>query len=271
MHPVLIKIGPIVIHTYGVMVALGFIMGMWYSAREAERIGLDVNKILDLAFWVLIGGLVGARLLFILTLWKDFMRYPLEMLEIWKGGLVWYGGVIGGGLTAYYYIKKHNLPFWPVIDIITTAGFIGLAFGRLGCTSAGCCHGKVIPWADPKHPPWWSLVFTDDRSLVPLSMRGKPLYPTQPLSSLCAFCLFTFLLIWRRYKRFDGELFALGLIIYSVYRFLIEFLRGDKIRGFVIPGVLSTSQFIGIFTFLFGIYIYWYLLQKNKKERAQNG
>ncbi len=266
MHPVLFKIGPIVIHTYGVMVALGFIMGMWYSAREAERLGLDVNKILDLAFWVLIGGLIGARLLFIITLWKDFMHYPLEMLKVWKGGLVWYGGVIGGGLTAYYYIKKHNLPFWPVIDIISTAAFIGLAFGRLGCTSAGCCHGKVIPWADPKNPPWWALVFTDDRSLVPLSMRGKPLYPTQPLSSLCAFCLFSFLLVWRRYKKFDGELFSLALIIYSVYRFLIEFLRGDKIRGFVIPGVLSTSQFIGIFTFLAGIYFYWYLWNKNKKE-----
>ena len=190
-----------------------------------------------------------------------------EMLKIWKGGLVWYGGVIGGVIVSVYYIKKHKLPLWPVLDIIATAGFLGLAFGRFGCTSAGCCHGKVIPMADASNPPWWALVFTDDRSLVPLSMKGKPLYPTQPLSSLNSFLIFSFLLIYRRYQRFSGELVALGLMIYSVTRFLIEYLRGDNIRGYVIPGYLTTSQFIGILTFISALTLYYYL----KKKELNNG
>lgn len=235
MHPILIKIGPITIYSYGFFLAIGFILAIFYSTREAKRAGVDPQKISDLAFYLIIAALVGSRLLFIITEPHDFIENPLEVFKIWKGGLVFYGGFIGALITGIWYVKKHGMPIWKTSDIIAPGIALGQSLGRIGCFSAGCCYGKetTVPWA---------VTFTDINSLARL---GVPLHPTQLYEAALDFCIFLFLISFRRRKTFDGQLIWLYTLLYAVARFIVELFRGDP-RGSAFDNLLSTSQIIGI-------------------------
>ncbi|MBU0551679.1 prolipoprotein diacylglyceryl transferase, partial [Myxococcota bacterium] len=169
MRPVLFWLFGYPIHTYPVMIATGFIIGVWLAARYAERVGLNRDMILDLSWWLLVSGLVGSRVVFIMVNWDqyyyacvDVARYnalypatPLDgpdctrILRFWTGGLVFYGGVIGAILTMIWFLRRERVAVLPVADTIIPALAIGQFFGRLGCLSAGCCFGKPTgaPWA----------------------------------------------------------------------------------------------------------------------------
>lgn len=235
MHPILIKIGPITIYSYGFFLAIGFILAIFYSTREAKRVGVDPQKISDLAFYLIIAALIGSRLLFIITEPHDFIENPLEIVKIWKGGLVFYGGFIGALITGIWYVKKHGMPIWKTSDIIAPGIALGQSLGRIGCFSAGCCYGKetTVPWA---------VTFTDINSLARL---GVPLHPTQLYEAALDFCIFLFLISFRRRKTFDGQLIWLYTLLYAVARFIVELFRGDP-RGSAFDNLLSTSQIIGI-------------------------
>ena len=234
MHPILIKIGPITIYSYGFFLAIGFILAIFYSTREAKRVGVDPQKISDLAFYLIMAALVGSRLLFIITEPHDFIENPLEVFKIWKGGLVFYGGFIGALATGIWYVKRHGMPVWKTSDIIAPAIALGQSLGRIGCFSAGCCYGKesTVPWA---------VTFTDLNSLARI---GVPLHPTQLYEAVLDFCIFLFLISFRKRKTFDGQLIWLYTLLYAIVRLIVESFRGDP-RGFV-GGMLATSQFIGI-------------------------
>lgn len=235
MHPILIKIGPITIYSYGFFLAIGFILAIFYSTREAKRVGVDPQKISDLAFYLIIAALIGSRLLFIITEPHDFTENPLEVFKIWKGGLVFYGGFIGALVTGICYVKRHGMPVWKTSDIIAPGIALGQSLGRIGCFSAGCCYGKetTVPWA---------VTFTDINSLARL---GVPLHPTQLYEAALDFCIFLFLISFRRRKTFDGQLIWLYTLLYAVVRFIVELFRGDP-RGSAFDSLLSTSQLIGI-------------------------
>lgn len=257
MHPILVRLGPITIHTYGFLIVLGFLFCVFILRKKAQRENLNVDQLTDMAFWALVFGLIGGRILYIITLWPEFMLEPLEMLKFWKGGLVFYGGFLGGAGAYFYLAKKNRLPFWKVIDIATPSVAIAHAFGRLGCFTAGCCYGRPIR---PDHP--LAVVFTHPESIAP---TGIALHPAQLYDSLNALLIFGVLEVVYRHKKFDGQLLALYLMLYSVGRYVVELFRGDEIRKFVFAEI-STSQFISIPIFIVGA-VMWFVLQKRSHDR----
>jgi phosphatidylglycerol:prolipoprotein diacylglycerol transferase len=235
MHPVLINIGKLHIYSYGLMIAIGIVAGLFVARRQAVREGIDPNKIIDITFYLLVTALIGSRLLFVLMNFQEYAADPIRILKIWEGGLVFYGGLLPAVAIGIWYITRLGLPVWQVADIFAPSVVIVHAFGRIGCFLAGCCYGKpsTLPWA---------VTFTDPRSLAP---QGIPLHPAQLYSSFSLFAIFAFLILLRKRKAFHGELFWTYTLIYSIFRFFIEFLRGDP-RGSVLGGILSTTQAISI-------------------------
>lgn len=137
MYPILLKIGDFTLHTYGVLLAIGFLIAVYFAVMEARRIGIDHNLILDLSFYLLIAALVGSRVFYILGHLEEFRENPIELVQFWRGGLVYYGGLIFAFLTGLWYIRKHRLSFPQITDLFAPPIAIGLAVGRLGCFSAG--------------------------------------------------------------------------------------------------------------------------------------
>lgn len=231
MFPVLIRIGPITIHTYGFLIATAFLLGLWLALRQAAREGLSKEKITDIGFYALFAGLIGSRVFFIATEWEHFSAHPLDMLKIWEGGLVFYGGVIFAIPVAVWYARKQELSLWQTADIWAPSIAIGHAIGRLGCFCAGCCYG--LPTDLP-----WGVTFSNPETLA---IRGVPLHPTQLYESGAELLNFLILLFIRRRKAFHGQLFWVYVLNYAVIRALIELFRGDTERGFILPGI-SVSQ-----------------------------
>jgi phosphatidylglycerol:prolipoprotein diacylglycerol transferase len=235
MYPILVRFGDLTLHTYGVLVASGFLLAVLLARREAHRTGIDPELILDLSFYLLLAALVGSRLFYVLGNWAEFAENPIDIIKFWRGGLVFYGGLIFAFFIGLWYVRKHQLNFSMMADLIAPSIAIGQALGRLGCFSAGCCYGKPATG-------FGAVTFRDPNSLAPL---GIPLYPTQLYESAATFGIFLALIFLRRTKRLQGQLFWFYLLFYSTARFIIEFYRGDP-RGWAIPNVLSTAQAIGI-------------------------
>lgn len=246
MYPILIEFGflNLKIFTYGLLVASGFFSGVLLAARWAKQDGLDQQRILDLCFYIALAALVGGRALYIIVEYRYFLSNPIEVLKFWKGGLVFYGGLIGAVSVSWYYMVKHKLPIWQVADVLAPCLALGQAVGRWGCFFAGCCYGVQtdVPWA---------ITFIDPKSLAPLNVA---LHPTQIYLSLNALIIFGVLVWLRKRKSFNGQVFWVYGILYSIGRFIIEFYRGDD-RGYAVPDILSTSQFIGIFVLIFSIFM----------------
>jgi phosphatidylglycerol:prolipoprotein diacylglycerol transferase len=258
MHPILFKLGPLTIHTYGLFVASGFLLGLGLAVRQARKEGIPPHKIVDLGFYILLAAIIGSRLFFISINASHYIKNPLDILKIWEGGLVFYGGVFLALPAAIWYVKKNGLGIWKTADIFAPSIAIGHAIGRIGCFFAGCCYGKpaeLLPWA---------VTFTDPESLVGASI-GIPLHPTQLYESAGEFINFLILITLRRYKSFNGQLFMAYLLLYSVLRFIVEFFRGDVSRGFIINN-LSISQGISILIFLIAI-IGLIILRKRSLQR----
>jgi len=239
MFPVLIRIGPLTIHTYGFMIASAFLLGLWLALRQAEREGLSKEKITDIGFYALFSGIIGARVFFIATNWPHFSGHPIDMIKIWEGGLVFYGGVIFALPTVLWYAKKQGLSLWQTIDVWAPSIAVGHALGRLGCFCAGCCYGR------PTDLPW-AVTFSNPESLA---IIGVPLHPTQLYESAAELMNFAILLFIRKKKTFHGQVFWMYVLNYAIIRALIELFRGDIERGFVMPGI-STSQGISIVMFI---------------------
>lgn len=259
MHPILFEIprieflnwviGPIPIRLYGLMIGLGFIIGIALAARQAKKEGVSPERIMDLGVYLLLAAIVGSRLLFVLTNLQEFARKPFEAFALWKGGLVFYGGLLAAVPVGIWYVKRHKLPVWKSADIMAPSIALGQAFGRLGCFSAGCCYGAPSSG-------WLSVTFSNPLSLAP---PGIPLFPTQLMESTGALLIFGALLLLRRRKKFDGQLFWLYTLMYACLRFLIEFFRGDAVRGLYFGNIISTSQIIAIGMLLLSGIMLWRL------------
>jgi phosphatidylglycerol:prolipoprotein diacylglycerol transferase len=258
-------------HTYGLLIVIAFLTAMQLAGRAAQRAGLDRERVMDLCFWILVAAMVGSRVLFIVVNWDEYARNPADVFAIWKGGLVFYGGFIGAVLVSVWYMRKHQMSFFPYADAIIPSVAIGHAIGRLGCFSAGCCWGGAcdphLPWA-AKFPPQ-SLAYQSQLASG-LIQRGAlhtiPIHPTQLYESLGELCIFVALTLWASRKRFHGELLALYLMLYAPLRATIETMRGDEERGRVFNFLgaaargawwnLSTSELISIGIFAAGVALY---------------
>ena len=235
MHPFLLKIGNFSIYTYGFFLATGFGAGLLLAKSEAKRLGQNSDKIMDLAFYILISAIIGSRLLYVLTNLETFTKDPVGIFKIWEGGLVFYGGFIAAMITAIILLKKWKMDLWTIADLTAPSIAAGQFFGRIGCFSAGCCYGKIcdLPWA---------IVFRNPDSLAPV---GIPLHPTQLYHAFSNLVIFFFLWFYRKRKKFDGQLFWLYILLYGITRAFIEIFRGD-FRGNTFFNFLSISQIIGL-------------------------
>lgn len=251
MYPDLLKIpffSELYIHSYGMMVAIGFLMGSVWVYFESRRLGENPDKGLDLIFYILVAAILGSRVVYVLVNEREeFLRNPLIIFKFWVG-LVFYGGVFGALLVGGLYMRKHKMNFWKQVDIFAPAIPLGHFFGRIGCTLAGCCYGKPV-----LEPHWWTIIFPEHRHAV--APVGVPLYPTQLIEASLNLLIFLGLVIFRKHKRFEGQVFLTYLIIYGIVRSLIEELRGDAARGFVF-GLVSTSQFVSILLILLAVIFY---------------
>ena len=219
MHPILIHTRWLDIHTYGVLVAAGFLIGLAITAYRARREGLRPEQISDLGVWLIVSGMFGGKLFHVIFFWNDFIAgWREEGLRSLREGFVFYGGFIAATLTAVVYTRAKRLPLAKVVDLMAPCIALGHALGRLGCFFNGCCYGKActLPWA-VKFPP-------------PHVMAGIPVHPTQLYEVAGNVALFFGLSAFAKHKRFDGQVWWLYVLFYGALRFVIEFFRGDYER-----------------------------------------
>ena len=241
MRIILFEIFGIQIKSYGLMIAIGIIVAATLFINKGKKKGFDEDSLLNLIIFAIIGGMLGGKGLFIITEFKNIIKEPSILLNFGYGFVI-YGAIGGGALAMYLYSKRKNWNVIEMIDITVPGLAIAQGFGRIGCFLAGCCYGaETTSPIGVKFP---------QNSLAP---AGIHVHPTQIYSSIFDFLLGFFLLYYSKKERKNGKVMGLYLIIYSIGRFLVEFLRNDP-RGSV--GALSTSQFIAIFTLVLGIIIF---------------
>jgi phosphatidylglycerol:prolipoprotein diacylglycerol transferase len=261
VHPIALQLGSFKIHWYGVMIALAFLAGLWTATRRARRENIPAEKIADIVLWLMIGGIIGARIVYVTTYWKEeFADQPFpEIFMIQHGGLVYYGGFIGATIAAIIYIRWKKLPLWKIADVLAPSIALGSVFGRTGCLLNGCCYGR------PTDLPW-AITFTNlqahDLSGTPLNV---PLHPTEIYDALLNLILYAFLAWLFRHKKFDGQIFATYLICYAITRSVVEYFRGDYTTLHYHLG-LTPAQWISVPIFVTGLVLAALLSRRELKR-----
>jgi len=239
MHPILLQLGPITLRTYGALVVLAFLAALRVARTGAPLRGIQENFLLDLIAILIVTGLLGARLFYVLLNASYFLEHPFEIVKIWEGGLVFYGGFFTATVAGIWFAHRRRIRVGKVADCLAPALALGQAIGRLGCFFAGCCYGK------PTSVPW-AVTFKDPASLAPL---GIDLHPTQIYESIGDLVIATVLwILLVRRPDSKGDIFWLYVLLYGILRFAIEFLRGDD-RGPTVGG-LFPSQIIALVAIL---------------------
>jgi len=246
------------LHSYGILIACGFAIGIALAYREARRRGIDGGKILDLSFWILVVGLLGSRAFYVAVNAGDFARMcsgggsdvPRSLatvawdctraLHVWEGGLVFYGGFVAAAGTVAWFTRRQAWSFWTIGDLFAPSLAIGHAFGRLGCYTAGCCFGKVAAAG----ARWVASFPRDSVAFEELASAGAvpagssvtpPLYPTQLYEAAGELLIFALLMVVRRrVAQRPGTLFLLYATLYGLLRFVIEMFRGDFARKYIV-------------------------------------
>lgn len=205
MLPVLLRIGPLEVHSWGFAFAVAFLLGLYLAACRAPREGLDGNRLIELGLVIIVGALVGARVLYVLLEWSSYSANPLQIFRIDTGGLSFHGGVLGGFGAGWWYARRHGIPVLRAADLIAPYVALGYGIVRIGCFANGCCYG--LPTTVP-----WAFDFGD----------GIFRHPTQLYSSIGSFAIFLVLLQMRKSKPFHGYVWFSYLALYSALRFVVE-------------------------------------------------
>ena len=251
MQKIAFQFGDFTIYWYGVLVAIGFLAGLWTATRRGLRDGLPGDRLADLGIWLMVGAIVGARLFFVISYWReDFASKPIwEILMIRRGGLVFYGGLVGASLACFFFVRARRLPLWKVADALAPSIALGYMFGRIGCLMNGCCFGK--PCSLP-----WALHYPNDHETWP-----QGVHPTQLYESLMNLALYGVLAWLYRRKKFDGQVFAAYLVGFALLRTIGEMFRGDYavryIDGWATPGQLFSAVVLAA-----GLTLWWKLMPR---------
>jgi len=233
MSILLPKIGQLAIFVYGFFIALSLVIPIILTKHAAQRSGVDQEKILNLCFYLLLAAIFGARFIYVLLNPAKFLADPLEIIKIWKGGLVFYGGIMTAVATGFIYAKKVNLPGWKTIDLFVPSIVIGHCLSKLGCFFGGCRLGKLydLPWA---------VSLIQSESII---SRGAPLQSAHLYTALNSLLIFSILLLLRRYKKFDGQQFWVCVFLYGIAGLLIGIFHNDY-QGYYVYGVVPVSQIL---------------------------
>ncbi len=232
MQPVLFSLGPFHLYSFGLMVALGVFISIFFMVRIARRDKFPPhpNDVYDLVFLTVFGGFLGARLFYIFQNRAGYAQNPWQMFAFWEGGIIFYGGVVGSLTALFIFARWKGQSLLKILDFLLPFVALTHAFGRIGCFLNGCCYGRVC------HLPW-AVAFPD----IP-----EPRHPTQIYEAIFNFFLFLFLNERYRRKRFTGEVTGLYFMFYAVGRFVIEFWRADNPSWYF----LTWNQWLSVVLFL---------------------
>ena len=265
MHPILVKIGPVTIHTYGFLLAVGVLGAVLLILKLAKKQNIDRKVLADFLFFTILVGLVGAKLFLLATEFGYYTRHPDQIKYLITSAGTFYGGLIFGALFAIWFLRRHKLNFRVLGDMVGPGLALAHFFGRLGCFSAGCCWGREA------HDSAIALTFTDTRATTGVPLH-TPLYPTQLIEAILNLLNFIILILLYHRKKFHGQIFAIYIFNYSIIRFCLEFFRGDDDRGYVIGSMkhpfssLSVPQLISLIGIITAIILYRIFKKKSEAE-----
>ena len=244
MNPVAFEIFGISIRWYGILISSGMLLGIFLAYYEAKKQGYNPDDIIDLALWAIPAALIGARLYYVAFQWEYYKGDILKILNTREGGLAIHGGLIAAVIAGYLFTRAKNLPFWKTADIMAPSIALGQAIGRWGNYINGEAHGGAtsLPWG--------------------IMVDGIRVHPTFLYESIWNLCLFLFLILYRRNKKFNGEIFLLYGIIYSAGRFWIEGLRTDSL---MFMG-MRTAQIISVLIIVLGLLMYFSMRRKSQAK-----
>ncbi len=232
MYPILFKYGSFELFTYGLMMALGVLAGLVVVNLEATRNKWNHDMMTRLVVWVFLMGLVGSRVVYVITRMNEPNIDLFEVAFNLRAGFVYYGGLIASWLYLIFYVRRYKLPFWPVLDTFAYGICVGLAVGRIGCLLGGCCYGTPTNG-------WYGVVMVKEAAL-------GHLHPVQLYEFLILIAMFIPLWLRRGKKAYEGEIVVWFVGVYAIARFILEYYRGDLIRGYLIEGIMTTSQFLSL-------------------------
>lgn len=254
MFPVLFRIGPVPVYTYGFMVSMGFVLGYFLLTHYWAEEGLDEDDAVNLYLILVVGSIVGARLTYVLS-YPQFFGDPWDIVRIWKGGLTIMGGAFLSFLMFVAYCRRNSLKTALILDLFSPCIFLGLIVGRLGCFGYGCCFGK------PTELPW-GLIFAGTDPLNP----PVPRHPTQIYTSLIMVVLFLLIRAYRNRPHPDGMVAVVFVYLYSLYRFVIEFIRDDVSSEHYLFG-LTLAQSMSIVAVAVALVIHLGVLRHRPPDR----
>ncbi len=254
MHPIAFYFGSLPVRWYGVMMAMAFMAGLWTATRRARLANVSGEAIADTMLWLMIGSIVGARFVYVTTYWKqEFANGPFsEVFMIQHGGLVYYGGLIGATLAGIGYLVWKKLPVWKIADILAPSIALGSVFGRVGCLLNGCCYGR------PCNLPW-AIHFPADHET-----HGGAVHPTEVYDGLLNLILYIGLAWLFRRRKFDGQVFAMYLIVYSIFRSIAEAFRGDYPADHIHNGFTS-AQLVSLPMLVAGLALMFFFSRRARK------
>ena len=246
MYPVLFRLGPLEIKSYGVMLAVSFLAGYLIAMRRAQRKGIDQSVLLDLCFYILLSAIIGSRAFYVLTHWENYRANPLAVFSIWEGGLSMMGGVLLSLLVSYLYLKKKEISFAQMADILAPSIALGIAITRIGCFLYGCCYGLPTDCALGVQFPGHSAAG---------SHFHQHIHPAQLYASTYGILIFLALLVIEKRNPPTGMLFGMLMVMYATARFIVDFVRYYEPEQYLIqqPVALTNNQLICLSLFIFGV------------------
>lgn len=241
MAPVLFHVMNMPIRSYGLMMAVAFLVGIWIARRRSPERGFDPNMVVDLSVFVILASVAGARAGYVLVRWDHFAGDPMSVFRLWEGGLALYGGMLTGTAAGLLFFRNRGIDIWRGSDLLIPSIAIGVAVGRVGCFLNGCCFGEACDLP-------WGVVFGEG-SAAGHQFPGIHVHPTQIYEALIALAVFFVILIVEKRKPFDGFLLWLFVILLAVSRFIIDPLRYYEPVSFQIRSgsiALTNNQLVGI-------------------------
>jgi phosphatidylglycerol:prolipoprotein diacylglycerol transferase len=248
MFPELFQWGFLHIRSYGVLLAVAFLVGTWLALRESRRLALDEDKVVNVILVVLVASVLGARALYVMEHIEEFRREWGSVIALWQGGLTLYGGVIAGTVAGLIAARRFGLPMWTVADALTPSLALGTAFGRVGCFLNGCCYGK------PTTLPW-GVHFPGD-SFAGLEFGNAAVHPSQLYSALAGFVLFAGAWALRRRLTVPGTLFWTFITLFALVRIPLDATRAYEPEATILTGPgfsVTESQITSVAIALFGL------------------